>query len=649
MRATLVATALLLASILGHRDARALEPDPTFPSVLVNGGDAYSTGRAVLVDPTGRIVVAGGVGATTAAQDLLLVRLLPDGSLDPDFGTGGIVRTPLPAGLAGRIESIVRRTDGTIVAAANVLTAPTPTLAFARYDDDGALDATFGTGGLVFTTSPAEMAGSLVLTADDRLIAGGGNAIARFLDDGSPDTAWGSGGVVMPTGALGSISVDDLVQQPDGRLLVGGRMLIAGAVNRYDAGGMPDATFGTGGSAPFSLGFDTIVRSSVALLPDGRVVVIAVPASGFTASMLRFLANGQPDPTVDPVVHGGVRGLSKYFEPTGAVADADGNVAMSGRRAFPTLTPPFERAFWGHVPPTQAPDVVDETANDVTASADGVAVQADGRFVVVGTYGPRGGSGTEVHVQRFEIGPCGNLQVDPGEDCDWSVDACCALDCSWITGACDDGDECTTDDRCTVGVCVGQPFVPPLPCVTCENGIHSVGPREDCKQLIEPDRSTLTIQNSTSPQGDRVTWRWNNGEATTPGELGDPIAGSTQYDFCVFQSPGTSLIATRASTAGGCAKPPCWRRSGTKLVYKSAPPNASGLTGLTLMPGGDGKSTIQLKAKGSNLLVAPMPFGLPLRVQIGASPGGACWEAWFTSDGVRKHTSTKLVARAGPP
>ena len=55
---------------------------------LVLVGDASSvteTGRSVLVEPDGRIVVAGARNGR-----LLVVRLLANGALDPAFGAGGV-------------------------------------------------------------------------------------------------------------------------------------------------------------------------------------------------------------------------------------------------------------------------------------------------------------------------------------------------------------------------------------------------------------------------------------------------------------------------------------------------------------------------------------------------------------------------------
>jgi uncharacterized delta-60 repeat protein len=68
------------------------------------------------------------------------------GSPDPTFGTNGIVRT----GLASDARAMAIQADGKIVVAG--YTAGTKyNFALVRYNTDGTLDNTFGTGGKVIT------------------------------------------------------------------------------------------------------------------------------------------------------------------------------------------------------------------------------------------------------------------------------------------------------------------------------------------------------------------------------------------------------------------------------------------------------------------------------------------------------------------
>jgi uncharacterized delta-60 repeat protein len=69
------------------------------------------------------------------------------GDLDPSFGTGGLVTSDV--GAMSQANAVAVQTDGKIVAAGSTTTANQPAFALARYNPDGSLDATFGTGGKV--------------------------------------------------------------------------------------------------------------------------------------------------------------------------------------------------------------------------------------------------------------------------------------------------------------------------------------------------------------------------------------------------------------------------------------------------------------------------------------------------------------------
>src|SRR5262249_43445876 len=127
---------------------------------------------SVALQLDGKIVGAGEVAPDCVAHnDFLLIRCNPDGSLDPSFGFGGVVRTQLSRN--SRMDSfdeIVRvfvRSDGKILAVGNsdICNNPNGTcvqggdhtdsgLVLARYNPDGSLDTTFGQthDGLVIVT-----------------------------------------------------------------------------------------------------------------------------------------------------------------------------------------------------------------------------------------------------------------------------------------------------------------------------------------------------------------------------------------------------------------------------------------------------------------------------------------------------------------
>jgi uncharacterized delta-60 repeat protein len=178
-----------------------------------------AAGIEVLGD--GKLVVAGTADTTypsyyPAPTDFAVVRYLSDGQRDPTFGEDGIVVTsgPQREGVAG----LVSAPDGKIIVVGTQgWPSPGPrypgTSSFhlARYLPTGALDPTFGTGGVV-TTSFSGLPGdtsypsSVALRLDSKVIAGGnyygrwpnqegaGVAVALYRNDGSLDETFGVDG-----------------------------------------------------------------------------------------------------------------------------------------------------------------------------------------------------------------------------------------------------------------------------------------------------------------------------------------------------------------------------------------------------------------------------------------------------------------------
>jgi uncharacterized delta-60 repeat protein len=65
-----------------------------------------------VLQPNGKIIVVGESYADTS--DIALVRYNPDGSLDPTFGTGGILTTDIMNSF-DHAYAVVLQPDGTII------------------------------------------------------------------------------------------------------------------------------------------------------------------------------------------------------------------------------------------------------------------------------------------------------------------------------------------------------------------------------------------------------------------------------------------------------------------------------------------------------------------------------------------------------
>lgn len=292
----------------GDRDpsfaATPLEPTGM---VWTRVGSVYSGGaHDMVVQPDGKIVLAGNASDAAGSDDLAMVRYEAGGPLDAGFGTGGIVRTPL--GFEGSGEAVALQPDGAIVVAGTTRAASFVTGGVvARYLPDGTLDTTFGSGGLVFTSDPYS---DVLVDPDGRIVVAGRRGVelvlARFAADGSPDpTLGGTGSVATALGGHLGYGAHAVLREPDGRLLVGGATqvgkFIGCALARFLDDGTPDGSFGSGGAVvvPQPSG-DVCHVEALVPAPDGTILAaggaVTGPRNRRTMRVMRFL----PDGTLDP-------------------------------------------------------------------------------------------------------------------------------------------------------------------------------------------------------------------------------------------------------------------------------------------------------------------------------------------------------------
>lgn len=283
------------------------------------------------VDSQNRVIVAGGVGEFRGDSDIGVVRFTEAGTLDGTFATSG--RTIVDLGPAkGAVEALVVQPDDKVVLSGWNLAGSTWTGILIRLGSDGSLDPTFGDGGIVRIPSPGVgrfTFTSLAIAPDGDIVVaswfepgGAGNDIEthqvyRFSGDGSLDTTYGNGGIADVTfvtggwAALAGMGVDDL----DRLVAVGWFYDAAGTpqvrVRRLLADGSPDPAFGDGGSFT-TASIDELLPRDAEVRPDGSVLVAGLRRednlNGFKrAFLLRVTEDGTPDPA-----YGG-DGISEAF------------------------------------------------------------------------------------------------------------------------------------------------------------------------------------------------------------------------------------------------------------------------------------------------------------------------------------------------
>jgi len=256
---------------------------------------------SLALQPDGKVVAAGKVDQNPPQEGIHsvfgLARYNPDGSLDQSFGSGGKVVTDFfPDSDAAYSVSIQH--DGKIVAVGAV--------AVMRYNPDGSLDASFGSGGKVATPlahGSQLSAAAAVLQPDGRIVLGGNVmgaltynfALARFNTDGSIDSGFGSGGSVV-TEFPGQVLA--LALEGDGRIVAAGTNTFNFTLARYNADGSLDQTFGSSGLVNTDIsgsGFDS--ANKIAIQPDGKIVAVGdgVFASGAALVVARYNSDGSRD------------------------------------------------------------------------------------------------------------------------------------------------------------------------------------------------------------------------------------------------------------------------------------------------------------------------------------------------------------------
>lgn len=274
--------------------------DPTFgvnnPWMIktpIGSGDSY--GRAVVVQPDGKVVIAG---YAEGSPGFALVRYTPTGSLDDSFGSGGKVTTAF--GDDAEPLALVIQPDGKLVAAGSVDEGFSRAFALVRYNADGTLDTTFGSGGKVSTSfAPYRaQAHALVLQPDGKLVAagrrlsGGGFVLVRYHADGALDLSFGSGGKVL-THFVYSANALALALQADGKLVAAGAADGNFALARYNADGTLDTGFGTDGKIITSFS-EYAWAYAVAVQADGKIVA-AGSFYDLSFAVVRYNANGSLD------------------------------------------------------------------------------------------------------------------------------------------------------------------------------------------------------------------------------------------------------------------------------------------------------------------------------------------------------------------
>jgi len=412
--------------------------DPTFGSgagYVTTSLGLGNSAASVLLQPDGKILAAGGeTPSTGTGGDFAVTRYNQDGSLDTFFGSGGDAQANFGAdGLWGPYAALYPQAgtanDGKIVQEGS--DQNNGKILIARFNNNGTLDASFGTGGEVTTAITGQFvyAGGVVVTSTGQIVASvedhaGHIDLVRYNTDGSLDSTFGQGGEVVTYvagagqgGQTGNSKADTLLQQPADGKLIGVVGVSGGSADliRWNASGNLDTSFGNQGIVTASFG--GIVHGAALDPSDGTIVVAGENNSTSTFELARFNSDGSPgssfgsNGTVVTQISGGINGVS---------LDASDRIVAVGQNQTGTMD---ELARFN---PDGTPDasfgtgglesLLATTFGPYGSNPRGVAVYPnagtanDGKIVMVGGSS-RGNGYNSASVARFLAAPSPSFSV----------------------------------------------------------------------------------------------------------------------------------------------------------------------------------------------------------------------------------------------
>ena len=410
------ALTISISAAPGDLDSTFGQGGRVFTNIAVPGFNGfYPNTESMLVQPDGKILVGGRFWEDGVSYwyGTIMVRYMPDGTLDTSFGENGkvaVIGPGYPYGNPAVGADMALQPDGKILLIGDYTIGQG--IIVQRYTSSGMLDTTFGNNGTtVVFGNEFEEGLSITLQPDGKIVGLGwdynpyvtpyydANLIFRLNANGSPDSTFGPAGT-------GVVMIDDgfggqVLVQPDGKILVVGTLLNFADVPstivliRYNTDGSLDSNFGSGGRVTHRINNMNSSASAAALQPDGKIVLAG---SYFFPSpdqhiVIRYNPNGSVDTGFGTngifSMESGFLGAGTVLVQTDGKIIATGNAydGASGLNGFAivrltsngSLDPSFG-AGGRSIFPIKA-------GGTNSAFASGGALQPDGKILVTGYFG----------------------------------------------------------------------------------------------------------------------------------------------------------------------------------------------------------------------------------------------------------------------
>lgn len=394
--------------------------------------DLFVTAGQVKLQDDGKLVVAGSlISLANGTSEFITMRFTSSGLLDSSFNATGIAFANINYNEGA--YGVVIQQDGKIVVAG--VTAPTSNdlaILVVRYLEDGSLDPDFGTDGIltINLSSDWENANAIGIFPNGKLVVGGGAyasssdggyaALIVLNEDGTLDTGFGSNGVLLISSPSGIPAITSLAVQSDEKILATGRwkdgIYYDLFISRVDTNGFFDPDFSDDGMVVISVSGNNDFPHKIITQPDSKIVVAGT--TNFTTQM-NFVLRCETDGTLDSSF--AMDGISAFtFDQyaggcEGIAIQSDGKFVLSG---YKDDQYGINHATVGRINSAGTIDSTFGTDGFVYLAGDryrDVLIQPDHKIVALGDHAVNP-FGSEVFLARYlnDIYPTGAVQF-PGD------------------------------------------------------------------------------------------------------------------------------------------------------------------------------------------------------------------------------------------
>jgi uncharacterized delta-60 repeat protein len=357
----------------------------------------------VVILPDGKLLLAGSaLPSSTDFSSIFLMKLNSDGSSDNTFGTQfGMIFHSLSGNSSSSASDMKLQSDGKIV----VSGSRSSEAIVVRFDPAGAIDATFGNGGIA-SLAPGTYTTAIALQGSNIIVLGAYPITVGMSNSGMFIARLNQAGTIL-TYADQSIFVGkqdqarDVAIQPDGKIVAAGfsantRGRPVASVTRLLPDGTLDTAFGNGGRVAFNSGISESEAYAVNIQPDGKILIAGRHSENSIYYGSIFVARLNADGSTDGTFGTGGKVIINLFsdlivydmemQPDGKivvggsalrwVGDGVYNYDLMAARLNPNGTPDAgfaDNGYFQHI-------------GGAHEQAYALAIQTDGKIILAGTH-----------------------------------------------------------------------------------------------------------------------------------------------------------------------------------------------------------------------------------------------------------------------